>query len=427
MERFSLVVFGSSGYTGIYVVEEIFRYLFKYGPKFTWAVAGRNETKLRASLSTSLDYSGIRDYDVNSIEVIQADTSDYESLVKMAKRAKILVSCVGPYRSFGEPVVKACIESKTDYIDFCGEPQFLEEIQLRYYDIARERNLYILPSCGFDSLPCDVGVEFTKSKFPGTLDTVETFLSGSFKKGLKANSATWDCIIEGFHHSHELRPLRRKLFPEVFGNIRQFKTRYPIARKFLYRDGDGKLYIPFLGSDRSVVKRSQLHSYNFFKERPVQMEAYTYMPLKAVFQALISVALFMILVPFKFGRKLLHDYPRFFTWGLFLRGGPSREEVLSSSFEIILKGRGWKEKIADPLEQPTRPPDGEIVTRITGPNPGYPTAAISALFAGVTLLEERDKLPGSGGVLTPGVAFAKTSIVDRLNENGIKFEVISVS
>ena len=188
---------------------------------------------------------------------------------------------------------------------------------MRYYDIARERNLYILPSCGFDSLPCDVGVEFTKSKFPGTLDSVETFLSGSFKKGLKANSATWDCIIEGFHHSHELRPLRRKLFPKVFVNIRQFKSRYPIARRVLYRDENSKLYIPFLGSDRSVVKRSQLHSYNFFKSRPVQMEAYTYMPLKAVFQALISVALFMIMVPFQFGRKLLHDYPSFFTWGLF--------------------------------------------------------------------------------------------------------------
>lgn len=109
MDKFSLVIFGSSGYTGIYVVEEIFRYLAKHGPKFTWAVAGRNEVKLRECLATSLDYAGIRDYDISSVEIINADTNDYDSLVRMAKKAKILISCVGPYRSFGEPVVKACI------------------------------------------------------------------------------------------------------------------------------------------------------------------------------------------------------------------------------------------------------------------------------------------------------------------------------
>ncbi len=75
----------------------------------------------------------------------------------MASRARVVLNCVGPYRFFGEQVVRACLAGGAHHVDISGEPQFLESMQLKYGEEAESKGLYIIGSCGFDSIPSDVG------------------------------------------------------------------------------------------------------------------------------------------------------------------------------------------------------------------------------------------------------------------------------
>ncbi|XP_064197175.1 saccharopine dehydrogenase-like oxidoreductase isoform X3 [Anguilla rostrata] len=114
---------------------------------------------------------------MSEVGIILADVGDLASLATMCKQGVVVLNCVGPYRFYGEPVVKACIENGTHYMDICGEPQFLEGMQLKYQSQAAENGVYVIGSCGFDSIPADMGIQFTRDHFKGTLTAVESFLT----------------------------------------------------------------------------------------------------------------------------------------------------------------------------------------------------------------------------------------------------------
>ncbi|XP_064197173.1 saccharopine dehydrogenase-like oxidoreductase isoform X1 [Anguilla rostrata] len=174
---YHVIVFGASGFTGQFVVEEVTRTLSD-GPKGTmkWAIAGRSRHKLEKVLeqaSATLTKPEL----MSEVGIILADVGDLASLATMCKQGVVVLNCVGPYRFYGEPVVKACIENGTHYMDICGEPQFLEGMQLKYQSQAAENGVYVIGSCGFDSIPADMGIQFTRDHFKGTLTAVESFLT----------------------------------------------------------------------------------------------------------------------------------------------------------------------------------------------------------------------------------------------------------
>jgi short subunit dehydrogenase-like uncharacterized protein len=109
----------------------------------------------------------ISGYDVTNIKRIQVDVDLPETLRDMAKQATVILNCVGPYRFYGEEVVKACIEEGTHHVDISGELQFLEGMQLKYHEEAKKKGVYIVGACGFDSIPTDLGTVFLKQKFNG--------------------------------------------------------------------------------------------------------------------------------------------------------------------------------------------------------------------------------------------------------------------
>lgn len=78
--------------------------------------------------------------------MIIVDIKDEESLLKMAKAAKLVINCCGPYRFFGDTVVKACIEAGTHHIDVSGEPEYMETVQIKQYDAAKEKGKLIFPA-----------------------------------------------------------------------------------------------------------------------------------------------------------------------------------------------------------------------------------------------------------------------------------------
>ena len=151
---YDIVLFGATGFTG----ELTAAYLLSHAPAGARiALAGRSLEKLeavRARLAAA-------DPTVAEVPLLLADATDPESLGVLAESTRVIVSTVGPYVLHGEPLVAACAAAGTDYLDLCGEPEFVDNMYLRYHEQARETGARLVHSCGFDSIPYDIGALFT--------------------------------------------------------------------------------------------------------------------------------------------------------------------------------------------------------------------------------------------------------------------------
>ena len=146
--EFDVVVFGATGFTGRLVAE----YLAAEHAGVKWAMAGRSQEKLESVR----DLMGAP----KDTPLIVANSDDGASLDAMAARAKAIITTVGPYQLYGEPLVAACVANGTDYVDLCGEPAWMHDIIEKYNASAKETGARIVLSCGFDSIPFDLGVYF---------------------------------------------------------------------------------------------------------------------------------------------------------------------------------------------------------------------------------------------------------------------------
>ncbi|XP_077139292.1 saccharopine dehydrogenase-like oxidoreductase [Ranitomeya variabilis] len=418
---YQIVVFGASGFTGQFVVEEVARAADGEdyrGQELRWAVAGRSKKKLEDVLSWAADRMGKPQ--LKSIDILISDVSDEASLAEMCKKASVVLDCVGPYRFYGEAVVKACIENGAHFVDISGEPQFLESMQMKYDSHAADSGVYVVGSSGFDSIPADLGVLFTRNSIEGTLTSVESFLS--FKSGPEGtciHDGTWQSAVHGAADQANLKNFRKKLALKplpVFGKKLQ-------RRGAVFYSNEVQQYsIPFLGSDASVVKRTQRYLYENLQETPVQYAAYAAVGgIASVIKLMFAGFFFLLITKFSFGRKLLIKYPKFFSFGYFSKEGPSEKQIAESSFSITFFGEGYSRGI-DPQQGK---PNVKVCTQVSGPEAGYVATPIAMVQAGMTILKEPESLPKSGGVYTPGAAFSKTKLIDRLNKAGIHFTVLS--
>jgi len=423
-DRLDIVLFGASGFTGKYCIGEVHQLAKANGRSLTWGIAGRSEAKLKEALA---EYQKKTDEHLSSVPLIIADVKDYDSLKAMTGRAKVIINCCGPYRFFGEPVIKACIETGTHQVDVTGEPQYMESIQLNYHKAAQEKGVYIVSACGFDSIPADLGVLFLQKNFQGTLNSVESYLQLAEEPpstpGAAVNFATWESAVQGVAHADELRELRRKLYPTRLPSFKPHLKPRPSVHK---SDLVNAWSLPFLGSDRSVILRSQRYLYEQKKIRPVQAQAYV--GFSSFFTIVLMVlfgGMFTFLVKFEFGRKLLLKHPRLFSGGMFSHEGPSEEKIKKTKFSMTFRGEGWSEKLSGANDEYTTPPNKTIVGRVSGINPGYGVTCYAVTLAAIVILTETGKLPDRGGVYPPGAAFADTSLTEQLQQSGLNFEIIS--
>ncbi len=145
---FDIVVFGASGYTGRLVAEYLSQ---EYGDDdLSWAMAGRSLEKLAAVR----EEMGISD----NIALLEADIADADSVRQLVQACKVLITTVGPYQLYGEELVKQCAEHGTDYVDLTGEPSWMHGTIAKYGSAAKASGARIVHSCGFDSIPFDLGV-----------------------------------------------------------------------------------------------------------------------------------------------------------------------------------------------------------------------------------------------------------------------------
>jgi short subunit dehydrogenase-like uncharacterized protein len=152
MPQFDLIVYGASSFVG----QILCRYLLqRFGVcgDLRWALAGRSQGKLEA-VKTAL---GI---EAAGLAIVLAEANDDAALKKMCQATRAIVSTVGPYALYGEALVRGCVQSGTDYCDLTGEPQWIRKMLLRYETAAQNSGARLVHSCGFDSIPSDLGVDF---------------------------------------------------------------------------------------------------------------------------------------------------------------------------------------------------------------------------------------------------------------------------
>lgn len=190
-KEYDIIVYGASGFTGRLVAEYMAQQ-YPDGSGVRWAMAGRNAEKLaqvRDKIGAPAD-----------TPLVTADADDPASIDAMVGSAKVIATTVGPYQLYGEPLVASCAKLGTDYVDLCGEPAWMRKMIDAYGDAAKKSDARIVFSCGFDSIPFDLGVYLLQeeaektlggkvSRVRGRVRAMEGTFSGGTAASLKATMA----------------------------------------------------------------------------------------------------------------------------------------------------------------------------------------------------------------------------------------------
>ena len=161
LNKYDFVIYGATGFTGKLVVEYAIKQ-YNNNNEVSWAIAGRNNEKLEHVQEK---------YNLPSeIGKIVVDSNDQNSIDEMVSQTKCVLTTVGPYKLYGEKIIKTCISTGTDYVDLCGEPGFMHKIISECSAEAKETGARVVFSCGFDSIPFDLGVLFVQEEVMSKLN-----------------------------------------------------------------------------------------------------------------------------------------------------------------------------------------------------------------------------------------------------------------
>jgi short subunit dehydrogenase-like uncharacterized protein len=384
-----IVLFGATGFTGSLTAE----YLARQAPAGTrWALAGRNREKLEALRGLIAEITPA----AAELPLLEADVEKPESLRAVAASTRVVITTVGPYLRYGEPLVAACADEGTDYVDLTGEPEFVDLMWLRHHERARSSGARIVHCCGFDSIPHDLGALFTVQQLPegvplqleGFVSGGGTFSGGTYHTAVNAFARVRDMArVSKERRSREARPTDRKV-KGVHGSIR--------------RDSElGTWVVPLPTIDPQVV----LHSARALERYGPDFSYGHYLQLKrlpAVAGLLGGISAVFALAQLPPTRRLL----------LSLRGpgeGPNPEQREKAWFRVRFRGEGG---------------GARVTTEVRGGDPGYGETA--KMLAQSALCLANDDLPQRAGQLTPAVAMGN-ALIDRLQAEGISFEVVPSS
>ena len=396
---FDIIIWGATGFTGRLVAEYI--YINYSSEKLSWAIAGRDKKKL----------INVRDKIADeNIPIIIADSFDEMSLTKMTQKTKVICSTVGPYSKYGSLLVKSCIKTNTHYCDLAGEAQWIRKIVDTYHQEAKNKKIRIVNSCGFDSIPSDIGVYFIHKNLPDVnikLDNISMRLSG-FKGSLSGGTyASMNNIItEASKDSHV-----RKILTNPYGLNPEGQRTGPDKRdlnKVKY-DEDSKSWIaPFMmaGINTKIVRRSNaLSNYSYGKNFTYDESVMTGDGFKGRTKAIMSVLplFFLTAKPGSLLKRIINYFtPK-------PGQGPNENERENGYFSMRFYIR-YNDK-------------SRALVRVTGDrDPGY--GSTSKMLAESAICLSKDSLKDTYGVITPSIAMGD-QILDRLQAKaGLTFKFI---
>jgi len=386
---FDIVLFGATGFTGALTAQYL---ADATGNDIRWALAGRNRDKLEAVRDGLSCHGGARP------ELLIADADQPESLAQLAASTRVVITTVGPYALYGEPLVAACAKAGTDYVDLTGEPAFVTAMRDRYHAQAIANGAKIVHACGFDSIPHDLGVLYTiralERRVPdGTLAPLNVRIEGFVSGKGGVSGGTWQSALLIMR---EYSPLSAPFSVALPGRrVRQRRGRVSFRREF------GSWAFPIPTIDPEIVCQSAA-----LNDRYGRKFSYAHYLLVRNFATVVGTAAAL-------GAALgLAKTPWVRDWLRTLRPagtGPSAEERSRSSFSVTFLGRAG---------------DRRARCRVSGGDPGYGETSKMLAESALCLVQDRARLPQQYGVITSSSAFGDV-LIERLTRVGIVFEELA--
>ncbi|RLK60943.1 saccharopine dehydrogenase family protein [Actinokineospora cianjurensis] len=378
--RFDVVLFGATGFTGGLTAE----YLAEHAPPgLRWALAGRNPAKLAA----------VRDrLGIDDLELLTADVNDPASLTAIAEATRVVITTVGPYITYGDPLVGACAAAGTDYVDLTGEPEFVDRTYLRHHAKAVETGARLVHCCGFDSIPYDLGVLYTVNQLPADVPlTVDGYITVS----ASVSGGTFQSAVNAFSRLRDMQKAaaeRRKVEPRSVRRVRGRARAGKVADLGIWA-------VPLPTIDPQVVLRSAraLEQYGpefTYGHHLAVKRLPTALAVAGGAAGLIAASQVRPLRTWLLNRKPPGD-------------GPTPAERQRSWFKATFIGTGA---------------DTRVHTEITGGDPGYDETA--KMLAESALCLATDDLPPTAGQVTTATAMGE-ALTTRLTAAGITFRTVS--
>ena len=399
MKQFDIIIWGATSFTGKLVVE----YLFKKfaSTKIKWAIAGRNKEKLENVRSKVAD---------KNIPIFIADSFDEKSLSVIVKKSKVICSTVGPYSLYGSLLVELCVKHSTNYCDITGEAHWIRTIIDKFHEDAKKKKIKIVNSCGFDSIPSDMGVYFIQNEIKKAYK--------SYAKSIKMRVAGIRGGISGGTYGS-----MNNLLKEAYADKSVFKVlNNPYGlnpkdkmegldkkdlRKIIF-DNESKSWIyPFImaGINTKIVRRSNaLSNFQYGKEFTYEEATMAGKGISGFWKAILALfPLAMIGInPNSFLKKIVNSFmPK-------PGEGPGIEKRKNGFYNLRFYITIDKKKKA-------------FAKVIGDSDPGY--GSTSKMLAESALCLAFDNLPKNYGILTPSSAMGE-KLLDRLIKNaGLSFEI----
>ena len=406
---YAVVLYGATSFVGQITAHYLAEFLSankdKSGSEINWAIAGRDQEKLN-ELQSKL---------VSKVDIIIANSDDAASLDAMTEQTQVIISTVGPYLKYGEPLIKSCVDNGTDYVDLTGEAIFIKDMMDKYQEAAKQSGARIVNSCGFDSIPSDLGVYFTQkqaeAKFDSACDVIHMRVKAA-KGGLSGGTiASMATIFEEVGQDKSRR--KQVANPYLLNddkdapNVRQSNVSKPEY------DSEHKRWLaPFVMASintRIVHRSNQLLGYEYGREFKYDEAMWMKDGIKgkltsyALSAGLLGFATAMMITP---SRELLskHVLPK-------SGSGPSKEEQENGYFDIRLFGQ--------------TPNKDSITTKVTGDkDPGYGSTSRMLSQAALCLAQDISKEEVKGGFWTPASAMGDKLLARLEKHAGLSFDVI---
>ncbi|AMN66440.1 saccharopine dehydrogenase NADP-binding domain-containing protein [Psychrobacter sp. P11G5] len=418
---YAVVLYGATSFVGQITAHYLAQFLAdkdnQNGPDsepVTWAIAGRDQDKLE-KLQTELCAAQKGGKAEAKVDIIVANSNDDASLDEMTKQTQVIISTVGPYLKYGEPLIKSCTKNGTDYVDLTGEAIFIKDMMDKYQDDAKKSGARIVNSCGFDSIPSDLGVYFTQQQAEEKFDescTVINMRVKAAKGGLSGGTiASMATIFEEVGQNKSRR--RQVANPYLLNddedapNVRQDNVSKPE-----YDDEHACWLAPFVMASintRIVHRSNQLLGYEYGRDFKYDEAMWMKDGVKGKLMSygmsigLLGFATAMMIKP---SRELLskHVLPK-------SGSGPSKEEQENGYFDIRFFGKNAK--------------NDTINTKVTGDkDPGYGSTSRMLAQSALCLAQDIDKNDVEGGFWTPASAMGDKLLTRLETHAGLSFDVV---
>jgi saccharopine dehydrogenase (NAD+, L-glutamate forming) len=377
---YDIALLGATGFTGRLIAQ----YLTDHAPAATRIVlAGRNPGKLD-SVTSGLS---------RTVETARVDVTDPASIRALAESTRVLITTVGPYIEHGEPVVAACAAAGTDYLDLTGEPEFLDLMYLKYHAAAAASGARLIHACGFDSMPHDLGAQFTVEQLPEDVPLTVTGtvrVRGKFSGGTAASALT---IMSRFGQAKSVHAKRQRVEPGPPDR----RVRVVTAR-FSKDPNGGSWVLPMPTIDPLIVALSARGLARYGPDFSYSHRMAVPNPVAGAGIAVGAAALFGVSHIRPAREALLKLRPS--------GSGPSEAQRAAASFSVRFVGEGGGKT---------------VLTEVAGGDPGY--TETSKMISEAALCLAHDELPSTAGQVTTAIAMGGM-LRDRLVRAGLTFRIL---